>query len=83
MAKARTSGRGAEVGGSSGQHRHCQSLAAYTFPSAAKYARDTGTRSSYRGRDMDLASICFSYCLVSMMMNFWNVARQRAREHRG
>lgn len=28
---------------------------------------------------MDLASICFSYCLVSVMMNFWNVVRQSKR----
>lgn len=32
---------------------------------------------------MDLASICFSYCLVSMMMNFWNVARQKSKRAQG
>lgn len=71
------------MGGSSGQHQHCQSLAAYIFPSAAKCARNIGTRSRYRGRAMDLASICFSYCLVSVMMNFWNVVRQKSKRAQG
>lgn len=32
---------------------------------------------------MDLASICFSYCLVPMMMNFWNVVRQKSKRAQG
>jgi hypothetical protein len=42
-----------------------------------------GTRSSYRGRAMDLASICFSYCLVTVMVTFWNVVRQKSRRAQG
>lgn len=28
---------------------------------------------------MDLASICLSYCLVAVMVTFWNVVRQQSR----
>lgn len=65
MAKARTSGRGVEVGGSSGQHQHCQSLAAYIFPSAAKCARNIGTKSLQReghGPGQHLLQLLLSVC---------------------
>lgn len=32
---------------------------------------------------MDLASICFSYCLVTVMVTFWNVVRQKSRRAQG